>query len=148
LENFTYLGVATPATALTSYLSFNAGFADVDYTALPVAAGYPAGGIATILSQKWFALNGINTLEIWTDYRRVPFSSVATLAGASTTNFTYGTTGGYAAGPAISVSPQNSSTKIPVRYLYPQTEYNYNSGNVGAEGAVDQFGSRIFWDIN
>jgi len=105
------------------------------------------------LSQKWFALNAINTLEIWTDYRRVPYSEVATkvLAGntaAPTDHFVYGDGGGYDPGPTISVAPQNTSTKIPVRYLYPQTEYNYNAANVGSEGTINAFTSRIFWDIN
>jgi hypothetical protein len=149
LASMTYLGVPNPAGALADYLDFNAGFPDVDYTAGPLAPGAPGGGIATILSQKWFALNGINTLEIWTDYRRVPFSSVSTLPGASTSHFTYGTTGGYTAGPSISVSPQlPPGATIPVRYLYPQTEYNYNSANVGLEGPINQFTSRIFWDLN
>lgn len=148
LASMTYLGTPNPAVDLANYLSFNATYPDVDYTAAPLAPGYPAGGIATILSQKWFALNGINALEVWTDYRRVPFSSVSTLPGASTTHFTYGTAGGYTAGPTISVAPQNTSTVIPVRYMYPQTEYNYNAANVGAEGAISQFTSRIFWDLN
>jgi hypothetical protein len=148
LASFTYLGVADPATELANYLAFNAGYPDVDYTAGPLAAGYPAGGIATILSQKWFALNGIDPLEVWTDYRRVPFSSVSTLANASTTHFTYGTPGGYAAGPPLSVSPQlPPGSVIPVRYLYPQTEYNYNSENVGTQGVITPT-SRIFWDLN
>jgi hypothetical protein len=149
LASMTFLGVPNPAQALQDYLDFNQGYPDVDYTAPPLAANYPAGGIATILSQKWFALNGINSLEVWNDYRRVPFSSVSTLPGASTTHFTYGTAGGYAAGPAISVSPQLSpGTPIPIRYLYPQTEYNYNPANVGAEGTISQFTSRVFWDLN
>ena len=156
LESFKYIGssnptgalAANPAAALAGYLAFNATYPDVDYTAPPLAPGYPAGGIATILSQKWFALNGINTLEVWTDYRRVPFSEVSTLAGASTTHFTYGTAGGYTAGPKISVAPQNTSTVIPVRFLYPQTEYNYNAANVGAQGVINPFTSRVFWDIN
>jgi hypothetical protein len=153
LESFTYLGVPNPNAALAAYLAYNAGFPDVDYTAAPLAPGYPAGGIATILSQKWFALNGINTLEVWTDYRRVPFSSVSTIPGASTSHFTYGTAGGYTpfgpnVGPTISVAPQNTATSIPVRFLYPQTEYNYNAANVGGEGTINPFTSRIFWDIN
>ncbi|MEO6612159.1 MAG: SusD/RagB family nutrient-binding outer membrane lipoprotein [Chitinophagaceae bacterium] len=151
-ESFRYVGLANPAGALAAYLAFNAGYPDVDITSGPYAgapAGYPGGGIATILSQKWFALNGIDPLEVWTDYRRVPFSEVApALAGASTTHFTYGTAGGYTAGPKISVAPQNTSTVIPVRYLYPQTEYNYNSANVGSQGVINQFSSRIFWDLN
>lgn len=148
LASFTHLGVANPATALADYLDYNSGYPDVDITAgsYPGApAGYPTGGIATILSQKWFALNGINTLEVWTDYRRVPFSSVATFPGANTKHFTYGTTGGYAAGPQLSVSPQlPPGTEIPVRYLYPQTEYNYNPANVPSG---IQPTTLIFWDL-
>ncbi len=146
LASFVYLGVVNPSAALAAYLTYNAGYADVDYNAPPLAAGYPTGGIATIISQKWFALNGINTLEVWTDYRRVPFSSVSTLPGASTTHFTYGTAGGYAAGPVLSVSPQlPPGAIIPVRYLYPQTEYNYNPANA-PQGITTA--SKIFWDLN
>ena len=149
LASFLYLGVPNAVTEVANYLAFNAGYPDVDYTAPSPSPGYPAGGLATILSQKWFALNGINPLEVWTDFRRVPFSSVSTLPGASSTNFTYGTTGLYTAGPPISVSPQLSpGTTIPVRYLYPQTEYNYNPANVGGEGTVSPFTSKVFWDVN
>lgn len=142
-ESFRYVG----ATDAAGYISGNAGYADVDFTAPALGPGQPRGGLYTILSQKWFALNATNTLEVWTDYRRVPYSAVASVAGASTSNFVYGAGVGYDAGPTISVSPQNTSTKIPVRYLYPQTEYNYNATNVGAEGTVDRY-TKIFWDIN
>lgn len=149
LASFEYLGVPNPVAALANYLAFNAGYPDVDITSGPypgAPAGYPSGGIVTIISQKWFALNGINTLEVWTDYRRVPMSSVASYAGVSTSRFTYGVAGGYPAGPPLSVSTQlPPGTQIPVRYLYPQTEYNYNAGNVPA-GITSQ--SRIFWDLN
>jgi hypothetical protein len=146
-ESFTYVGAANAAT----YMNNNAGYSDVDVTSpgnTPATPGIePLGGIFTVLSQKWFALNAINSLEVWTDYRRVPYNSVR---AASTVNdhFVYGAGVGYDAGPPISVSPQNTSTKIPVRYLYPQTEYNYNAANVGAEGSIDAFTSRIFWDLN
>lgn len=148
-ESFAFMGVTNPAAALTAYLGYNNGFPDVDYTAPAIAPNYPAGGLVTILSQKWFALNGVNSLEVWTDYRRVPFKEVApALASASATHFSWGLAGGFAAGPLISVAPQNTSTQIPVRYLYPQTEYNYNPTNVGLQGVIDPFSSRIFWDIN
>jgi hypothetical protein len=114
---------------------------------VPQGPGFPTGGLFTIIAQKWYALNGINTLEVWTDYRRLSYAEVASYVGAPTDHFVYGEGGGYPEGPPISVSPQNTSTKIPVRYLYPQTEYNYNAANVGAEGTVDRY-TRIFWDIN
>lgn len=146
-ESFAYTG----ATGAAAYISGNAGYSDVDVTAVSntpasPAGTQPTGGLFTILSQKWFALNGINPLEVWTDYRRVGYKEVVT---ASTINdhFVYGQGVGYDPGPPISVSPQNTSTKIPVRYLYPQAEYNFNNTNVAAEGNVDRY-SKIFWDIN
>lgn len=148
VESFTYLGVPNPATAAASYVSGNASYPDVDYlTGVAQGPGLPVGGMFTILSQKWFAMNAIASLETWTDYRRVPYSSVATKPGASTTHFVYGEGGGFDPGPPISVAPQNTSTVIPVRYLYPQSEYNYNAANVGAQGTILS-SSRIFWDIN
>ena len=147
-ESFIYVG----ATGSAAYISGNASYPDVDYNGSAQGPGGPVGGLFTILSQKWFALNAINTLEVWTDYRRVPYSEVATKiiatgANAPSDHFVYGDGGGYDPGPPISVSPQNTSTKIPVRYLYPQTEYNYNAANVNAEGVVDRY-TRIFWDLN
>ncbi|MBL0334796.1 MAG: SusD/RagB family nutrient-binding outer membrane lipoprotein [Chitinophagaceae bacterium] len=147
-ENFRYVG----ATGAAGYISGNASYPDVDYAGSAQGTGGPTGGLFTILSQKWFALNAINTLEIWCDYRRVPYTEVATKVistgqNAPTDHFVYGDGGGFSAGPTISVAPQNTSTKIPTRYLYPQSEYNYNSANVGAEGTVDRY-SRVFWDLN
>jgi hypothetical protein len=106
----------------------------------------PVGGLFTILSQKWFALNGLNPLEVWTDYRRVGYNQVVP-SSAVNDRFIYGAGIGYDPGPPLSVAPQNTATKIPVRYLYPQTEYNYNSANVGSQGAITPY-SKIFWDIN
>ena len=146
-ESFRYIGAGDPS----SYLAFNAGYSDVDVTAVsnsPVnpAGTQPVGGLFTIISQKWFALNGINTLEVWTDYRRMGYNEVVT-ASPINDRFVYGVGTGYDPGPPISVSPQNTSTKIPTRYLYPQSEYNYNPTNVAAQGTIDRY-SKIFWDIN
>lgn len=150
-ESFAYLGAGSPAT----YQANNATYPDVDYFGVAQGPGAPVGGLFTILTQKWFALNAINTLEVWTDYRRVPYTEVATnQIGTAAPNdapndhFVYGDGGGfttYGPGPTISVAPQNTSTKIPVRYLYPQTEYNYNAAN--APTGITRY-SRIFWDLN
>lgn len=146
-ESFRYIG----ATGAAGYISGNAGYSDVDVTAVantPASAAgtQPVGGLFTIITQKWFALNGVNTLEVWTDYRRLSYKEVVT-ASSVTDRFVYGAGVGYDPGPPISVSPQNVSTKIPVRYLYPQSEYNYNAANVGSQGTVDRY-TRIFWDKN
>lgn len=130
-ESFVWLGLT--AAQADTYVANNATYPDVDYNGVSQGAGLPAGGIFTILSQKWFALNSIATLELWTDYRR--------------TDFLLGSGGGFDPGPPISVLPQNTATKIPVRLLYPQNEYNYNATNVGGQGVVDKFTSKIFWDL-
>lgn len=158
-ESFTYLGAGSAA----GYLAFNASYPDVDYTGgVAQGPGGPVGGLFTILSQKWFALNAVNTLEVWTDWRRVPYTEVATNVlftaapnDASATNFVYGDGGGYTGGPGSpgpgpfrSVSPQiTTADNIPVRYLYPQTEYNYNTANVAGQGTITRY-SKIFWDLN
>lgn len=163
VESFIYTGASTAANAqaaVTAYILGNGGTPDVDYTGGPVGAGGPAGGLYTILQQKWFALNGYATLEIWTDWRRVAYTEVATNIlvtaapnDAPTTNFVYGDGGGYPGGPASpgpgpfrSVAPQiTPADQIPVRYLYPQTEYNYNGANVPP--GITRY-SKVFWDVN
>ena len=137
--SFQSLGLTTAQA--DAYLAGNSGYADVDYTAPETFGGAP-GGLFTIISQKWFALNAIAPFEVWSDYRRVDFSSTVH-------HFVYGTSTGYDAGPPLSVSPSNTKTEIPVRLLYPQNEYLYNATNVGAEGSVDAYPfSHIFWDLN
>lgn len=124
-ESFVWLGLT--ATDADNYITINTGYPDVDYDAT-------GGGLFTILSQKWFALNTIAPYEIWSDYRR--------------TDYVLGTAVGFDAGPPISVDPANTATSIPRRLLYPQSEYNYNAANVAAEGTVNVFTSKIFWDLN
>jgi hypothetical protein len=45
----------------------------------------------------------------------------------------------------ISLNPSKISNTIPIRLLYPQSEYTTNNANVSAQGTVDQFSSKIFW---
>jgi hypothetical protein len=127
-KSFTFLGLTTANG--DAYLSGNAGYPDVDLNA-------PDGGILTILTQKYFALNAIAPYEVWTDWRRT-----AIVYGADPNV-------GYDAGPPISVSPQLPSgiTHIPISLKYPQTEYNFNSANVPADVAQGQFTRKIFWDL-
>ncbi len=138
-ESFVMLGLT--ATQATTYITNNGGYGDVDYSAAPLSASVPGGGLYTIISQKWFSLNSIATFEVYSDYRRVDYNPPAV------NHFVYGLAVGYDAGPPISVSPSNTQTQIPVRLLYPQNEYNYNPANVNAEGTISAFTSRIFWDL-
>jgi Starch-binding associating with outer membrane len=140
-ESFKMLGLTAADAA--SYISGNATYADVDYVAnAQPGVGKAKGGIFTIISQKWFALGSIVPYEVWTDYRRVDFSSTVK-------HFVYGSSVDYQPGPALSVSPFISGvTEIPSRLLYPTNEYNYNPTNVNGEGNINIFTSKIFWDRN
>lgn len=138
-ESFVFLGLT--AAAADTYIANNASYPDVDFNGVSQGAGLPAGGMYTILSQKWFALNVISPLEVYTDYRR--------------SDIVYGRGGGFLPGPPISVNPANTKTKIPIRFFYPQNEYSFNPANALGEGTIDVFTSggptgrnRIFWDKN
>lgn len=148
-ESFALVG----ATGASSYMSGNATYPDVDYAGVAQGTGLPAGGLFTIITQKWFALNAIAPLEVYSDYRRV---NMKTKAGAAIDHFIYGQGGGFyptaatgypanTVGPPLSVYPSNTTTTIPSRLIYPQAEYNYNPANVGAEGTVTKNG-KVFWD--
>ncbi|GAB3042981.1 SusD/RagB family nutrient-binding outer membrane lipoprotein [Spirosoma pulveris] len=78
--------------------------------------------ISLIVTQKWASLNGWSPFEAWSDYRRLGVPAVP-----------------------ISQDPSTSVKQIPVRLLYPQSEYNYNSGVVKTQGDVNQFTTKIFW---
>ncbi len=130
-QSFIWLGL-TSAQADT-YMAANAGYPDVDYFAGSIVAGQPGGGLFTILQQKWFAMNNINELEIWTDWRR--------------TDVIYGLPATYDPGPPLSVDP-GAASSIPKRLLYPNSEYSYNAANVAAEGTINVFTNKIFWDLN
>ena len=81
-------------------------------------------------------------------YTIIAIKIVSIDTAAPSDKVVYGDGAGYVPGPARSVSPQiQPSDNIPVRYLYPQTEYNYNTANVAAEGTVTRY-SRVFWDLN
>jgi len=116
-ESFTFLGVPDATATAESYLgSTNSRIA------------WPTTGalqdmINVIAWQKYFALNGLQANETWSDYRRLGVVQ-----------------------PPLSLAPERSSNPIPRRLLYPSSEYNYNSENVTAVGTISQFTSKIFWD--
>jgi hypothetical protein len=77
--------------------------------------------IQLIITQKWASMNTLNFYEAWADYRRTGF-------------------------PAVPLSTSLSrGPNIPLRLKYPQTEYDLNGANVGPQGTVDQFTSKIWW---
>lgn len=78
--------------------------------------------IKLIISQKWFAMNGINILSAYNDFRRTGFPNAPLSTDA------------------------NSKGKVPVRLMYPQRETLLNTANVLAAGNVDVFTTTVFWD--
>ena len=89
------------------------------------ASGFPAQ-LNLIIRQKWIAENGVTPLEAYADYRRL----------------------GLPADIPISISPYKvpSDAKVPVRYLYPVSEYTTNAENANAQGSIDYYTSRVFWN--
>ena len=79
--------------------------------------------LRAIITQKWCALNGLNPMPIWTDYRRTGFP-----------DFIH-----------WSQDPARKNDTPNVRLLYPQTEINTNNDNVLAQGDINPFTSKIFW---
>ncbi|MET0393604.1 MAG: SusD/RagB family nutrient-binding outer membrane lipoprotein [Chitinophagaceae bacterium] len=117
-ESFAWLGVPNATTAANNYMTSNASANWANSGATPLAKA------RFIAYQKYLSLVGIDPLEAWSDLRRL--------------NMISGT--GY-----ISVNPARVSNTLPVRLPYPQTEYTTNGPNVNAEGTINIFTSKIFW---
>lgn len=122
----------TPATFYNagveaSFVDLGLTVAQADaYLALPAYA-YPASGSdavqeQAIIYQKWVSLNPYGYLEAYNEYRRTGYPNVP-----------------------LSILTGVTATNLPTRIPYPLTEYNTNGINVGAEGNVDSFTSKIFW---
>jgi Starch-binding associating with outer membrane len=78
---------------------------------------------AAIAIQKWIALCNFNGLEAWSEYRKSGL-------------------------PVTPQSRQVTDAKRPVRLYYPNTESGSNGENVKAQGEIDVFKTKIFWDID
>jgi Starch-binding associating with outer membrane len=121
--------VASPSTAGNTANPVADGFSSRYYSRLINNVNYVTSTdkIRAILLQKWISLTHINGLEQWSDYRKASGSgSVGVPASVKTT--------------ATTSNPE------PVRYLYPQGEFDNNGNNVPKN--IDRFTSKIFWDVN
>lgn len=79
--------------------------------------------IARIIEQKWLALNSVNSIEAWNDYRRLGLPSFPGTA-------------------ATGVSGR------PLRFMYPETERGANGDNAAAQGSDLMTQDRVWWDRN
>jgi Starch-binding associating with outer membrane len=129
--SFTYFYTAEPSRrglvsdstsratpAYNRYVASNIGNPLVDWNASGTVTKYQK-----IYFQKYLALNGALPIEAWSEIRRTDYPRVAA--------------------SLQSTSPR--ADKLAVRLLYPQTEVATNGANIPT---VNQFTSRIFWDIN
>ncbi len=82
-----------------------------------------ADNLRAIAWQKYFAFNGNSLLEIWNDYRRLDIITIP-----------------------LSTDPGRGNSVIPFRLPYPQTEYDFNSGNANSAGGKNIQTDKIFWD--
>jgi hypothetical protein len=80
--------------------------------------------LKAIWFQKWIALVNFNGMEGWAEYRRTGFPAIP---------------------QSIIVSDPN---KRPRRLFYPQSELGSNEANVEAQGTIDVFTNRLFWDVD
>ncbi len=80
--------------------------------------------LEAIVTQKWAALNGISFLEPYNDWRRLNYPS------------------------NLPKSPQATSATIPRRFEYPQSEFSTNNANIAAQGTINRFTSKLFWDVH
>ncbi|MDB5243619.1 MAG: SusD/RagB family nutrient-binding outer rane lipoprotein [Spirosoma sp.] len=80
--------------------------------------------LAAIAIQKWIALTNFSGLEAWAEYRRTNLPVLP---------------------QSIQVPEPN---KRPVRLFYPNTEAGSNVANVTAQGNIDAFTTKLFWDVD
>lgn len=79
--------------------------------------------LAAIAIQKWLAFANFSGFEAWSEYRKTGL-------------------------PVTPQSVQVTDAKRPVRLFYPNTESGSNGENVKAQGTIDVFTSRLFWDVD
>jgi hypothetical protein len=87
--------------------------------------------IEAIITQKFIALNMVNSNQAWNDYRRTHYPVIVSTAGADG----YQT---FASTQSLSTRPD----KLPARVAYPSAEI---SANANTPNGISPFTSLIFW---
>lgn len=134
--SFTYLYskpdgsvVGSPATDVLDYIANDGTY----LTDLSLATSTDEK-MEAIITQKYIALNMVNSDEAWNEYRRTHYP---VLVNSST-----------AAGDESFASTESESSRadrLPARILYPSSEGAYNSTNVPK--GITVFNSSIFWAL-
>ena len=108
-----------------AYITDNAN----NYLANFTLANTPAKQLEAIITQKYIALNMVNSHEAWNEYRRTGYPTVT--GTSATTTF------------ASLVSQSTRPDRLPARIQYPVSEAAYNADNVPT--SISPFTSLIFW---
>ena len=117
-ESFRYLAVPNYASAAATYVS-QVNNKNTTWAATSTFAEQ----LALIIRQKWASENTIMPIEAYDDYRRLHLPPDVPL----------------------SVSPYVDVLAIPLRFLYPASEYQTNADNVNAQGTINHHTTKIFW---
>jgi len=117
-----------PTADAATYLTDNASSYLVNYG----LATSDAQRLEAIITQKWVALNFVNSDQSWNDYRRTLYPKLVNTPGATALQ-TF----------ASRVSESTRPDKLPTRVLYPASEGSYNTANVPK--GISPFSSLIFW---
>ncbi len=80
--------------------------------------------LKAIWFQKWIALTNFSGFEAWSEFRRTNYPAIPPSAGAPV------------------------GQPLPVRLFYPASELASNGANVTAQGTINVFTSRLFWDVD
>ena len=119
-ESFVWLGVPDAANAAASYISSNPTITTVD-----TVSATPLAKDQAVAYQKYIANTNIDPLESFLDINRLHFL----------TDNSY-----------ISIYSAKISNTLPLRLLYPQSEYTTNAANTPKEVIGDIFTKKLFWE--
>jgi len=126
-DDKTYGAGLDPATDFAQYQADNAGSYLVNWS----LATTQDQQIEAIITQKYIAVNFINSQEGWNEYRRTGYP----LSSTSITDPNKSM--------VSTLSQSTHADKLPTRILYPASEYSYNSSNVPT--SISPYTSTIFW---
>jgi len=87
-----------------------------------VLPGDVEGRVKKIITQKYYAMVGVQGFEAWTEWRRTGYPAILKVSKASALG----------------------TTDLPVRLLYPGTEVTRNSNFPGVKTITD----KVWWDAN
>lgn len=119
-------GAITGTAAGATYQTANPGYlANIDVTANATLQ------LEAIITQKYIALNFIDSYEAWTEFRRTGYPRITNGSPSATLSF------------ASTQSTSSRADKLTLRSLYPQNEYNLNTNT---PTGISAFTTKIFWD--